>query len=170
MPATVPQTPRWLMAHGREEQAREVVGRLTRSPEEAHLQVQEIHDSLAPATNDPDVPFLRRQHRSVTLPALTIAMCTQMSGIDAILCYAPEVMRKAGASTDATHLMSVAVGLMNLVATMAALTVIDRFGRRRLMLAGSVGYLISLGFLSGVMFFCEIFPKRNRGRGPSSGR
>ncbi|WP_229119520.1 MFS transporter [Enemella evansiae] len=51
--------------------------------------------------------------------------------------------------------MSVGVGAMNLVATMAALTVIDRIGRRSLMIVGSIGYLLSLGFLSGVMFFYE---------------
>ena len=51
--------------------------------------------------------------------------------------------------------MSVAVGAMNLVATMAALTVIDKIGRRKLMIVGSIGYLISLGFLAGVMFYYE---------------
>lgn len=50
---------------------------------------------------------------------------------------------------------SVIVGLMNLVATMAALTVIDRIGRRQLMIVGSIGYLISLGFLAGMMFAYE---------------
>ena len=49
--------------------------------------------------------------------------------------------------------MSVAVGAMNLVATMAALSVIDKIGRRKLMIVGSIGYLISLGFLAGVMFY-----------------
>ncbi|MCH8612531.1 sugar porter family MFS transporter [Arsenicicoccus dermatophilus] len=155
MLATVPETPRWLMANGREEQGREVVGRLTQTPEEAHLQVQEIRTSLAQATNDTDVPFFQREHRKVILLAFTIAMFNQMSGINAILYYAPEVMKKAGASTDAAFLMSVAVGFMNLVATMAALTVIDRFGRRRLMLVGSIGYLVSLGFLSALMFYYE---------------
>ena len=51
--------------------------------------------------------------------------------------------------------MSVAVGAMNLVATMAALSVIDKIGRRKLMIVGSIGYLISLGFLAGLMFFYE---------------
>ena len=51
--------------------------------------------------------------------------------------------------------MSVAVGAVNLVATMAALSVIDKIGRRKLMIVGSIGYLISLGFLAGLMFFYE---------------
>lgn len=65
------------------------------------------------------------------------------------------MIEDAGASTNASYLMSIAVGVMNLVATMAALTVIDRLGRRRLMLVGSVGYLLSLGFLAVVMFVYE---------------
>lgn len=62
---------------------------------------------------------------------------------------------KAGAAGDTAFLMSVGVGAMNLVATMAALTVIDKFGRRKLMLVGSIGYIISLGFLAWVMFTFE---------------
>ena len=86
------------------------------------------------------------------LLAFAIAMFNQLSGINAILYYAPEVMKQAGAAGDAALLMSVGVGLMNLIATMAALTVIDKFGRRKLMIVGSIGYIISLGFLAGVMF------------------
>lgn len=54
---TVPETPRWLMANGREEQGREVIGRLTMTPEEAREQVAEIDASLAAAANAPSVPF-----------------------------------------------------------------------------------------------------------------
>ncbi|WP_288798408.1 sugar porter family MFS transporter [uncultured Arsenicicoccus sp.] len=152
---TVPETPRWLMANGRDEEGREVIGRLTQTREEADLQIQEIDASLASAANAPSVPFFVKEHRKVILLAFTIAMFNQMSGINAILYYAPEVMKKAGASTDAAFLMSVAVGFMNLVATMTALTVIDKIGRKRLMTIGSIGYLISLGFLSGLMFYYE---------------
>jgi hypothetical protein len=82
-------------------------------------------------------------------------MFNQLSGINAILYYAPIVMEKAGAATNTAFLMSAGVGAMNLVATMAALTVIDKIGRRTLMIVGSIGYLVSLGFLAGVMFYYE---------------
>ncbi|WP_232547579.1 sugar porter family MFS transporter [Propioniciclava soli] len=152
---TVPETPRWLMANGRADEGREVIGRLTTSEDEARLQVEEINTSLSAATNAPKVPFFTPQHAKVILLAFTIAMFNQMSGINAILYYAPVVMERAGASTDAAFMMSVAVGFMNLIATMTALTVIDKIGRRKLMLIGSIGYLISLGFLSGLMFYYE---------------
>jgi len=151
----LPETPRWLMANGREAAGREVIRRLTSTPEEAALQVEEIEVSLAAAENAPKVPFFTRGHAKIILLAFTIAMFNQMSGINAVLYYAPEVMRKAGASADNAFLMSVAVGVMNLIATMIGLAVIDRIGRRKLMIIGSIGYLVSLGFLSGLMFFYE---------------
>lgn len=152
---TVPETPRWLMAHGREADGRAVIARLTTTPEEAQAQIQEIDASLSASGESAKVPFFTRGHAKVILLAFTIAMFNQMSGINAILYYAPVVMEKAGASTDAAFQMSVAVGFMNLVATMVALTVIDKIGRRTLMIYGSVGYIVSLGFLSGLMFFYE---------------
>ena len=156
---TVPETPRWMMAHGQEEKGRAVVAKLTNTPEEAQQQIDEIDASLAAAAKlaaeGKDVPFFTKGHMKVILLAFAIAMFNQMSGINAILYYAPVVMERAGASTDAAFMMSVAVGFMNLVATMTALTVIDKLGRRQLMIIGSIGYLISLGFLSGLMFYYE---------------
>lgn len=129
---TVPETPRWLMANGREQQGRDIIAKLTTSKEEADFQIAEIDASLAAADNAPKVPFFTKSHAKVILLAFAIAMFNQMSGINAILYYAPVVMQKAGASTDAAFQMSIAVGFMNLVATMAALTVIDKIGRRTL--------------------------------------
>ncbi len=156
---TVPETPRWLMANGREEEGRAIIRRLTTTEEEATFQIDEINASLHASENAPKVPFFTRGHMKVILLAFTIAMFNQMSGINAILYYAPVVMQKAGATADAAFMMSVAVGFMNLVATMAALTVIDKIGRRKLMIVGSIGYLVSLGFLSGLFFYYETVMK-----------
>jgi sugar porter (SP) family MFS transporter len=152
---TVPETPRWLMSVGQDKEGIEVLRRLCTTQAECDLAAREIRAELAAKENAPNVPFFTPQHRSVILLAVAIAAFNQLSGINAILYYAPAVLTKAGASTNDAFLMSVAVGLMNLVATMAALTIIDRFGRRRLMLVGSIGYLISLGFLAAVMFYYE---------------
>ena len=152
---TVPETPRWLLSVGRDEQGAEVAHRLATTDAEAEQVLAEIHGALNAAENAPNVPFFTRGHLKVILLAVTIAMFNQLSGINAVLYYAPEVMMKAGAAGDTAFLMSVGVGAMNLVATMAALTVIDKFGRRKLMLVGSIGYIISLGFLAWVMFTFE---------------
>lgn len=150
---TVPETPRWLMSVGRDAEGEEVARRLATTDAEADQVIHDIHSALNAAENAPNVPFFTRGHAKVILLAFTIAMFNQLSGINAVLYYAPEVMRQAGAATNTAFLMSVGVGAMNLVATMAALAVIDKIGRRKLMLVGSIGYIISLGFLSWVMFY-----------------
>ena len=148
----VPETPRWLMSRDRRQEAEVTSRRLCSTEEESRLQIEEIHESLQAQQDAASVAFFTRPHAKVIMLAFMIAMFNQMSGINAILYYAPVVMEKAGASTSSAFLMSVGVGLMNLVATMAALTVIDKIGRRSLMLVGSIGYILSLGFLAGIMF------------------
>ena len=153
---TVPETPRWLMAKGHEEKAIAISRRLCNTVEESDEQIQEIRDQLASAGSQATLSqFFTRRYFKVIALAFFIAMFNQLSGINAILYYAPEVMKQAGADDNAALLMSVGVGLMNLVATMAALTVIDRIGRRSLMIVGSIGYLVSMGFLTAVMFMFQ---------------
>ncbi len=145
---TVPETPRWLMAVGREKEAIAVSRKLCMTEEESDFQIREIKEALAADASMKKAPFFIKKNMKVIMLAFMIAMFNQLSGINAILYYAPIVMEKAGAATDTAFLMSVGVGAMNLVATMAALTVIDKIGRRTLMIVGSIGYLVSLGFLS----------------------
>lgn len=153
---TVPETPRWLMTKGHEEKAIAISRRLCNTVEESDEQIQEIRDQLASAGSQATLSqFFTRRYFKVIALAFFIAMFNQLSGINAILYYAPEVMKQAGADDNAALLMSVAVGLMNLIATMAALTVIDRIGRRSLMIVGSIGYLVSMGFLTAVMFMFQ---------------
>ena len=151
---TVPETPRWLFQVGRREEAVSVVDRTTGSRDEAELEVREIEESLAAEQGQRRAPFFVRRNRKVILLAVTIAAFNQLSGINAILYYAPDIFRAAGAGENAA-LESVVIGLVNLVVTMTALTVIDKIGRRRLMLIGSVGYLVSLGVLAAVFFGYE---------------
>lgn len=149
---TVPESPRWLYNMGRQERARGILESLSSDRSEADLAEREIEQALAAEDRSLKVPFFVAKHRKVILLAFAIAAFNQLSGINAILYYAPDVFRMAGAGDDAAFLQSIAVGVVNLIATMTALTVIDKFGRRKLMLIGSIGYLLSLGSLAVVFW------------------
>ncbi|NHU84182.1 sugar porter family MFS transporter [Kocuria sp. JC486] len=152
---TVPESPRWLFLAGKTEAARTNMERLASSPEEAAELEGEIQEAIADLAQDSrPAPFFTAKYRRVILLAIAIAAFNQLSGINAIMYYAPDIFRMAGAAEDSAFLQSIAVGGMNLVATMVALTVIDRFGRRKLMLIGSIGYLISLGVIA-LLFFTQ---------------
>jgi MFS transporter, SP family, xylose:H+ symportor len=92
--------------------------------------------------------------------AVAIAAFNQLSGINAVLYYTPAIFKMAGASASLAMWQSVIVGFTMLVFTMAALAIIDHFGRRRLMLWGSLGYIVSLGTVAWAFFsYGDLFTK-----------
>ncbi|GAA1231895.1 sugar porter family MFS transporter [Prauserella halophila] len=144
----VPESPRWLMKVGRVAEADRVIEALASDPEEARLAHKEITEALETDDAEQRPKFFTRRHRKVIFLALAIAAFNQLSGINAVLYYAPSIFESAGMGESASFLSSGGVGLINLISTMLALFVIDKLGRRKLMLIGSLGYLITLGLLS----------------------
>ncbi len=150
--ALTPRSPRWLVAQGRVAEARNVLARLGTDTESLDEEIREIQASLDLAHHSLGEPFFRRMYLKPILLAVAIAAFNQLSGINALMYYAPRIFTMAGAGKAAAHLQTVVVGFTNLVFTMIALAVIDHFGRKKLMLAGSVGYIVSLAATAWVFY------------------
>jgi len=140
-----PRSPRWLLSLGHVDEARRVLGRLGTDTDNVEEEIKEIQASLDLTHHTLKEPFFRRAYLKPIMLAVAIAAFNQLSGINALMYYGPRIFTMAGAGEDASYLNAVAVGLTNLIFTMMALAVIDHFGRKRLMIVGSIGYILSLG-------------------------
>jgi SP family xylose:H+ symportor-like MFS transporter len=147
-----PASPRWLVARGRPDEARGVLARLGTDPGGLEEELRAIQASLDLEHHRIEEPFLQRAYRGPILLAVAIAAFNQLSGINALMYYAPAIFRMAGAGQESALLQTVVVGGTNLLFTVAAMAVIDRFGRRRLMIVGSVGYIVSLAATAAAFY------------------
>lgn len=152
----VPESPRWLiLRRGKVEDAKATLQ--AANPEaDAEQTVREILSSAELDTRKPaDAFFSKRYSKPITL-AVLLAFFNQLSGINAIIYYAPRIFEMTGLGTESALLSSAGVGLVNFLFTLLALNFIDRFGRRTLMLIGSFGLIFTLGLVS-LAFFNQNF-------------
>ena len=193
----IPRSARWLVTKNRIPEAREVIDRLG-SPDGA----SELDDIIASVHVDGVVhsePLFQRKYLKPIYLAMTVAAFNQLAGINAILYYLNDIFGMAGFSKVSGDLQAVAVGAMNLAATFLAMSVIDRVGRKTLLLIGAVGMVFCLSGVATVFFtqqhqkmlvwllvayigffaisqgaviwvyISEVFPNRVRSRGQSLG-
>ncbi len=147
-----PYSPRWLMARGRNQEAREILYKLELDRAQADAEYAAIKASLDLEHHKANEPFYTRKYLKPIMLAFMIAFFNQTSGINVVMYYAPRIFKMAGAATESAMLQAVIIGLTNLFFTLLALAVIDHFGRKRLMLVGSIGYIVSLGTASWAFF------------------
>ena len=141
----VPESPRWLIGKGKVEQARSIINALGTDGGSVDDEVQTIQNAIAEEESQGKEAFFCYRLRFPIFLAICMAAFNQLSGINAILYYAPKVFTIAGASKELSMFFPVIIGLTNLVFTIAAMFVIDYFGRRKLMFVGSLGYILSMG-------------------------
>jgi SP family arabinose:H+ symporter-like MFS transporter len=195
----LPESPRWLLSRkGDREGGINVLQRI--QPEASRAEIEAEADEIAAASQAEGSTglFWTGRLRKPILLAILIAFFNQMSGINAILYYAPRIFELTGLAAKAALLQSVGIGLTNLVFTFVGLWLIDRLGRRTLLFIGSFGYIASLGlvawaFFTGHLtivpvcifafiaahaigqgaviwvFISEIFPNRHRAEGQALG-
>lgn len=193
----IPRSPRWLVQKSRVVEARQVLEMI--GEENIEAEIADMVSSVDAEHGHAKERLFQRKYGTPIFLAVSIAMFNQLSGINAILYYLNDIFAKAGFSKVSGDLQSVMIGFTNLIFCAVAMSVIDRAGRRTLMLIGSVGCSLSLAgvaavFLTGshegllvwflvafIAFFSfsqgaviwvyisEVFPNRVRAHGQSLG-
>jgi sugar porter (SP) family MFS transporter len=194
---TIPRSPRWLVKQKRVDEARNV---LQMTGEENYEQeLKEIVDSIDAEHHRADEPLFSRNYKLPIFLAITVGFFNQLAGINAILYYLNDIFARAGFDKVSADLQAVAIGATNLIFTMVGLSVIDKLGRKALLLIGALGTAACLAGVSYVFFtnshqnlllpflviyiaffalsqgaviwvyIGEVFPNRVRGKGQSLG-
>ncbi|HEY7305502.1 MAG TPA: sugar porter family MFS transporter [Bryobacteraceae bacterium] len=193
----IPRSPRWLAQKSRIDEARAVL--VTIGEENVEEELRDIVASIDIEHGFGQETLFQSKYRLPLFLAISIAMFNQFSGINAILYYLNDIFARAGFSKLSGDLQAVLIGFTNLVFTILAMSIIDRAGRKTLLLIGSVvcaaclagvagvflsgaherwlvwllvGFIGAFGFSQGAViwvYISEVFPNRVRGRGQSLG-
>ncbi len=199
MTLAIPESPRWLLSRKGDRAAGiDVLRRI--QPDASDAEIEAVANEISAAVNAEGKTggFWTGRLRKPILLAILIAFFNQLSGINAILYFAPRIFELTGLGAKAALLQSIGIGLTNLVFTFVGLWLIDRLGRRTLLYIGSFGYIGSLGLVSWAfftghysivpacifafiaahaigqgaviwVFIAEIFPNRHRAEGQALG-
>jgi sugar porter (SP) family MFS transporter len=149
----MPESPRWLVKAGAEQAARQALA-LVRSPDEIDSEVKQIRDDL-----ERDVPaswteLLTPGFRPALLVGVGLSIFQQITGINAVIYYAPQIFQKAGLDRASTALAAtMGIGAINVLSTLIAIWLVDRIGRKPLLLAGLAGMIASLVTLGAAQQF-----------------
>jgi len=145
----LPETPRWLIRSGRHEIARAVLIRI-RESSDVDLEITEIQASLAQQEQHGTwADLLHRHIRPALIVGLGLAVFQQITGINTVIYYAPKILQSAGiASASGAILATAGVGVVNFGMTIVAMLLVDRAGRRPLLLVGIAGMIVTLAMLA----------------------
>jgi SP family arabinose:H+ symporter-like MFS transporter len=193
----IPRSSRWLVTTNQTDEALDVL-RLMGSPD-SEAELKEIMESIHLERGLKPEPVFNRRYSLPLFLAISIGMFNQLSGINALLYYSNSIFASAGFSSTSAALQTVSVGLVNLLATFLGMSLIDKLGRKTLLLIGSVGMVAALSGVAGIfytnthqgmlvwffmlfivffaisqgsviwVYIAEVFPSRVRSKGQSVG-
>lgn len=147
---SIPRSPRWLAKRGRIEEARQVLAEIGEEDAEEHL--RQIVASIDLEHAGAKQPLFSRKYRFPVLLAVLVAMFNQLAGINSILYYLNDIFTRAGFTKVSGDIQAVVIGATNLVFTVLAMLVIDKLGRRKMLLIGSVGTCACLAIVSYLFY------------------
>jgi len=147
----VPESPRWLVSRGKTSEALRVLIKIS-GEDFAPLELSEIERTLNNHEESSFTDLLAPKIRPLLFIGIILAVFQQITGINTIMYYAPKIFANVGQSNDSALMQTILIGGTNLVFTLVAMVLIDRFGRKLLIQIGSIGMMLMLTGLS-VLFF-----------------
>jgi SP family arabinose:H+ symporter-like MFS transporter len=150
MVMNVPESPRWLVSINKREKAKKILNSV-RPPLQAAAELQDI-ENAAIKSIDKKISVLDRSIRLPLIIGIVLAVLQQFSGINAIIYYGPSIFKTAGISSNNALLFQVIIGAVNLLFTFVAIRLVDKYGRKFLLLTGLTGIILSLIFC-GFLFY-----------------
>lgn len=148
----VPESPRWLIKKGHNEQALQVLKSI--GEPDPNKALSDVSASLRSEGGKQEKLFTK-QYSAPIFYAVALAMFNQLAGINAIMYYAPRIFEMTGLAKDGALLQAVSIGVTNMIFTILAIAVIDKLGRKTLLIIGSFGMILSLSLVSWSFFTRE---------------
>ncbi|HEY0744487.1 MAG TPA: sugar porter family MFS transporter [Chryseosolibacter sp.] len=142
----VPESPRWLVKNGKDGEAEKVLASI--GEKNIATALQNIQASVRSEIGRVKESLFNGQYSKPIMYVVVLAMFNQLSGINAIMYYAPRIFEMTGLAKDTALLQAVSIGLTNMIFTLLAISVIDKFGRKNLLIVGSIGMVLSLGLVA----------------------
>ncbi|GJM33860.1 MAG: arabinose-proton symporter [Saprospiraceae bacterium] len=147
----VPESPRWLTKEGRDDEALDVLNKIN-GPEKAKSILAEIKESLKEEEGTLRELFVGK-FRPAIIVGIVLAIFSQVQGINAIMYYAPEIFKEIGETANSAFFQTLIIGVINTLFTFVAIGMVDKWGRKSLLLYGGLGMFISLVAVGAAFYF-----------------